>query len=432
MLHRETDAAKVARNRDAIFDLHASALAWLEALHRRSRIPFGKFDFLLVPSFQFGGMEHPGAIFYNAATLLLDASATQNQKLGRASLIAHETAHMWFGDLVTMRWFNDVWMKEVFANFMAAKIVNPSFPRDQSRAALPARALPVGLRRRPHRRAPTPIRQPLDNLNEAGSLYGAIIYQKAPIVMRQLEGILGEAALRDGLREYLRTHRFGNATWPDSDRARSTNAPPRISPPGAAPGSKKPGVPSSRTELRRRAAGASRASPSSSAIRIHGAGWSGSSSCRWRSASADGAAHAPRPAPGSRADVPGAQGLPAPRFVLPSGGGLGYGGFVLDPASAGYLATSLPEIRDPLTRGAAWITLWEQMLDGRTPASGVVDLALRALPRETDELNIQRILSYARQAYLGLHRRPTRARRSRRGSSKSCGDGLAVGADLAA
>ena len=81
-----------------------------------------------MPAFQFGGMEHPGAIFYNASGLLLDQSATQNQQLERASVISHETAHMWFGDLVTMRWFNDVWMKEVFANFMAAKIVNPSFP----------------------------------------------------------------------------------------------------------------------------------------------------------------------------------------------------------------------------------------------------------------------------------------------------------------
>ena len=85
--------------------------------------PFGKFDFLLVPAFQFGGMEHAGAIFYNAGALLLDPSATQNDQLDRASVISHETAHMWFGDLVTMRWFNDVWMKEVFANFMAAKIV---------------------------------------------------------------------------------------------------------------------------------------------------------------------------------------------------------------------------------------------------------------------------------------------------------------------
>ncbi|MEO8260777.1 MAG: M1 family aminopeptidase, partial [Acidobacteriota bacterium] len=127
MFHRETDAAKVARNREAIFDLHAAALDWLER-YTGIPYPFGKFDFLLVPSFQFGGMEHAGAIFYNAAGLLLDQSATQNQLLARASVIAHETSHMWFGDLVTMQWFNDVWMKEVFANFMAAKIVNPSFP----------------------------------------------------------------------------------------------------------------------------------------------------------------------------------------------------------------------------------------------------------------------------------------------------------------
>ena len=96
-------------------------------LHRHP-YPWGKFDVVLIPSFQFGGMEHAGAILYNASGLMLDESATQNQLLERASVIAHETAHMWFGDLVTMRWFNDVWMKEVFANFMAAKIVNPSFP----------------------------------------------------------------------------------------------------------------------------------------------------------------------------------------------------------------------------------------------------------------------------------------------------------------
>ena len=87
-------------------------------------------------------MEHPGAIFYNAAAVLLDESATENQMLGRASLIAHETAHMWFGDLVTMRWFNDVWMKEVFANFMAAKIVNPAFPQVNHELRFLRRALP--------------------------------------------------------------------------------------------------------------------------------------------------------------------------------------------------------------------------------------------------------------------------------------------------
>ncbi len=213
MFHRETDAAKVARNRDAIFDLHAAALAWLEDY---TGIPyqFGKFDFVMVPSFQFSGMEHPGAILYNAASMLLDESATENQMLNRASTISHETAHMWFGDLVTMRWFDDVWMKEVFANFMAGKIVNPSFPNVNHELRFLVANYPsaYGVDRTG---GTHPIRQPLDNLSNAGSQYGAIIYQKAPIVMRQLERLIGEDSLRDGLRVYLEQFQFGNATWLD-------------------------------------------------------------------------------------------------------------------------------------------------------------------------------------------------------------------------
>jgi aminopeptidase N len=89
-------------------------------------------------------------------------------------------------------------------------------------------------------------------------------------------------------------------------------------------------------------------------------------------------------------------------FVLPSGGGVGYGGFALDPATIKYLLASLQEIDDPLTRGAAWVTLWEQLLDGRADARAVVDLAMRALPRETDEQNVQRILGYTEQAFWRL------------------------------
>ena len=106
--------------------------------------------------------------------------------LGRASVIAHETAHMWFGDLVTMQWFTDVWMKEVFANHMAAKIVNPAFPAINHDLRYLVDYYPSAYD--VDRTAGTnEIRQPLENLNEAGTLYGAIIYQKAPIVMRQLE-----------------------------------------------------------------------------------------------------------------------------------------------------------------------------------------------------------------------------------------------------
>ena len=172
-------------------------------------------------------MEHPGAILYNAASLLLDESATQNQLLDRASLIAHETSHMWFGDLVTMRWFNDVWMKEVFANFMAAKIVNPSFPQVNHNLRFLLAHYP-GAYQVDRTAGANPIRQPLANLNEAGQLYGAIIYQKAPIVMRQLELIVGERPFRDGLREYLKTYAFGNATWLDLVRILDARTPENL------------------------------------------------------------------------------------------------------------------------------------------------------------------------------------------------------------
>ena len=212
-LHRETDQEKVARNIDAIFSLHADALAWLEE-YTGVPYPFQKFSFVAIPAFQYGGMEHVGAIQYRASTVFLEEDPSQPQQLARASLIAHETAHMWFGDLVTMDWFNDVWTKEVFANFMAAKVVNPSFPDIEHELNFLLRSYPAAYSV-DRTQGANPIRQALPNLNEAGTLYGAIIYNKAPIMMRQLELLLGEGAFRDGLREYLNTFANSNATWPD-------------------------------------------------------------------------------------------------------------------------------------------------------------------------------------------------------------------------
>jgi len=213
MLYRETDEEKTARNIPEIFQLHKASLDWLED-YTEIDYPFQKFDFALIPSFQYGGMEHVGAIFYNERSLMLDKEASINQQLSRGSLIAHETAHMWFGDLVTMDWFDDVWLKEVFANFMAAKIVNPSFPAvDHDLRFLLAhypRAYAIDRSQGSH-----PIQQELANLNNAGTLYGAIIYQKAPIIMRNLERLIGAEEFQEGLQEYLNTYSFGNATWDD-------------------------------------------------------------------------------------------------------------------------------------------------------------------------------------------------------------------------
>ena len=213
MLHRETDSAKVARNEDFIFYLHAASLKWLEG-YTGIKYPFQKLDFALIPSFQYGGMEHVGAIQYRANALWLDKDPSQNALLGRASLIAHEVAHMWFGNLVTMDWFNDVWMKEVFANFMAAKMVNPSFPEINHELSFLTRHYPSAYSIDRSRGA-NAIRQELNNLNQAGQLYGPIIYNKAPIMMRQLEMLVGEEDFQKGLQIYLRKYANKNATWDD-------------------------------------------------------------------------------------------------------------------------------------------------------------------------------------------------------------------------
>ncbi|MBI4485134.1 MAG: ERAP1-like C-terminal domain-containing protein [Acidobacteria bacterium] len=409
MFHRETDAAKLARNRDAIFDLHARAIEYME---RYTGIPyaFGKFDFVLMPAFQFSGMEHAGKILYNAPGLLLEESATQNQYLGRASVISHETAHMWFGDLVTMQWFDDVWMKEVFANFMAAKIVNPSFPEvnHELRFLLSHYPSAYEVDRTP---GANPIRQPLDNLNEAGSLYGAIIYQKAPIVMRHLEHLMGEEAFRDGLREYLHAHAFGNATWTDLIDLLDTRTSVDLKT-WSRVWVEEPGRPAIATELAIEKGRIKTLAFRQSDPWMRPVVWP--QQLRVTLGYEDRTEEVLVAIEGGRAEAREAAGMPVPLYVLPNGGGWGYGAFTLDPMSLRYVSTSLPDIGDALTRGAAWVTLWENMLDGAVPAPALVDLAMRALPRETDEQLTSRTLGYLRGAwwrFLGLAQREGRQAR---------------------
>ena len=395
MFHRETDAAKVARNRDALFDLHASALAWLED-YTAIPYPFEKLDFILIPSFQFGGMEHAGAILYNATGLMLDESATQNQLLNRASTIAHETAHMWFGDLVTMRWFDDVWTKEVFANFMAAKIVNPSFPdvNHELRFLLSNYPDAYSVDRTA---GANPIRQPLSNLNDAGQLYGPIIYEKAPIVMRQLEMVVGERAFRDGLREYLKKYAFGNATWADLIRILDAKTPENRAAWSRAWVEER-GRPEFTTTLRlTKDDTIQRLTITMTDPLRRGLVWPQRMrvTLGYADAQKDLAVYANAHATVVRE----AAGLPKPLFILPNGAGLGYGLFVLDEESARYLLVNMPRVGDALTRGAAWVTLWDNLLEGRVPAGAFIDAAIRALPEERDEQNTQRVLAYVSRAY---------------------------------
>jgi len=108
--HREFDSLKLANNIDSIFKYHAEAIKWMEN-YTAIPYPYEKLDFVAIPSFQFSGMEHVGIIYYRDSRIILSKSATMEDVMKKALVISHEVSHMWFGDLVTMKWFDDVWLK---------------------------------------------------------------------------------------------------------------------------------------------------------------------------------------------------------------------------------------------------------------------------------------------------------------------------------
>ncbi len=210
--YRETDPKRLAQL-DTIFSQVAASLEWLEE-YTGIDYPFAKYDLIMLPGFQYGGMEHTGATLYNDSQMFLGENPSLDEELRRIQLIAHETAHMWFGDYVTMAWFDDVWTKEIFANYFAARMTEPLFPEVNHRLNN-LKTYTQSAYNEDRTTGSTPIRQSLDNLNNAGLIYGQIIYNKAPIVMEKIVELMGEEAFRTAIQEYLRTYAYGNATWDD-------------------------------------------------------------------------------------------------------------------------------------------------------------------------------------------------------------------------
>lgn len=220
--YRETDPYKVGQVKDVV-DLTYNSVAWLEDYTGIS-MPYTKNDLVAIPGFQFGGMEHPGAIFYADNVLFKEKNATPEDYFQRASTIAHENTHLWFGDLVTMKWFNDVWTKEVFANYISAKIIEPEFPElDHNLNFMTSYIEPAMAEDRTS--GTNAIQQQLDNMQRAGLLYGNIIYDKAPVMMRNLEHLMGSERFRAAIQEYLKSFYHANATWDDLIAIMASHAP---------------------------------------------------------------------------------------------------------------------------------------------------------------------------------------------------------------
>jgi len=176
--------------------------------------PGDKLDLIAIPDFAAGAMENLGAITFRETALLVDETAASHAELERvADVVAHENAHMWFGDLVTMTWWNGIWLNEAFATFMEMLAVDawkPEWQRWTTFGVSRAAALSLdGLH------STRPIEFPVTSPRDADAMFDVLTYEKGASVLRMLEQYLGAVTFREGVRDYLRTHRFANADTGD-------------------------------------------------------------------------------------------------------------------------------------------------------------------------------------------------------------------------
>ncbi|MCI4348942.1 MAG: M1 family metallopeptidase [Thermoplasmata archaeon] len=185
--------------------------------------PLPKLDLIAVPEFAYGAMENWGAISFREMRLLVDASTSGQQRKATLTTIAHEIAHQWFGNLVTMEWWTDIWLNESFATFLEEKIVEQLYPDEGAldelllewtTPALAGDSLPVT----------HPVSVPVERPEEIGQVFDEISYGKGSAVLRMIEGFVGPEAFRRGVTSYLNAHAYANATSDDLWAALETAA----------------------------------------------------------------------------------------------------------------------------------------------------------------------------------------------------------------
>ncbi len=176
--------------------------------------PGEKLDLVAVPDFAFGAMENLGCVTFREVILLVDTEkATQPELLRIADVIAHELAHMWFGDLVTMEWWNGIWLNEAFATFMAAMCTdefNPEWRRWDQFSLERSAAFDVDSLQKTR-----PIEYEVNSPSDADGMFDLLTYEKGGSVLRMLEQHLGPDQFREGIRHYLKKHEYGNTETSD-------------------------------------------------------------------------------------------------------------------------------------------------------------------------------------------------------------------------
>ncbi|MGC4814934.1 aminopeptidase N [Micromonospora sp. DT228] len=362
------------------------------------RYPFGKYDQAFVPEFNAGAMENPGIVTFRDDYVFRSA-VTDTQRELRATTIAHEMAHMWFGDLVTMRWWDDLWLNESFAEYLGTRVTAEATRFDQAWTTFAMRRKAWGYAA-DQRPSTHPVAPPeVADADEGLLNFDGISYAKGASVLRQLVAWLGDEAFLAGLNAHFAEHRFGNATLADLLVSLSTASGRDLSG-WAEVWLRRPQVNTLRAEVTVDADGryaevavVQTAPESHPVLRPHRIGvgrYAADGTVRRDDLDIDPAVDGGRTVLGALA------GTQAARLLLLNDGDLTYTKVRLDPASAEAVALMLPRLADPLTRALLWGEALDAATDGERPVAGLVDLMAVALPAEPEVIIAEDVLTLSR------------------------------------
>ncbi|MDG4783303.1 aminopeptidase N [Micromonospora sp. WMMD961] len=394
---RRSQAEHLDADADEIFTVTRQCLDRFHELFTE-RYPFGKYDQAFAPEFNAGAMENPGIVTFRDDYIFRSA-VTDTQREQRASTIAHEMAHMWFGDLVTMRWWDDLWLNESFAEYLGTRVTAEATRFDQAWTtfAMRRKAWGYAADQRPSTHPIAP--EEVADADEGLLNFDGISYAKGASVLRQLVAWLGDEAFLAGLNAHFAAHRFGNATLDDL-LASLSGASGRDLSGWAELWLRQPQVNTLRAEVAVDAAGrytevavVQTAPESHPVLRPHRIGvgrYATDGSVLRDEVAIDPAADGDRTVLGQLA------GLPAARLLLLNDGDLTFAKVRLDPASAAAVPLVLPGLTDPLARAVLWGEALDAATDGERPVAGLVDLMVAALPTETEVIIAEDVLTLSR------------------------------------
>ncbi|GGU33633.1 aminopeptidase N [Streptomyces daghestanicus] len=385
--------------------------------------PFGKYDQAFVPEYNLGAMENPGLVTFREE-YIFRGKVTRSSYEGRANTILHEMAHMWFGDLVTMEWWDDLWLKESFADFMGA-FANVGATRFKDAWITFANRRKAWAYRADQLPSTHPITADIRDLEDAKLNFDGITYAKGASVLKQLVAYVGQDAFLEGARRYFKRHAYGNTRLGDllavleETSGRDMSAWARSWLQTAGVNSLTPQVllttdgridelvvvqeaAESHPELR----------PHRVAIGLYRRGEGGALE-RYARAEAD--------VDGPRTVVTGLAGEQAPELVLVNDDDLTYCKIRFDATSLATLRAALGDMTDPLARALCWSALWNMTRDALLPARDFIDLVLRFGERETDIGVLQMLHAWAESAavhYTAPERRGEAGRRLSEGARR--------------